>query len=93
MQRQINHYNIIEEQVLKFYLKEMSSLPITFPVEGYISVFRMMPPKERAQRRVGQKRQVRKLKADIMKKGITLQLNSLLFKGSTRAKCFVQREN
>ena len=81
MQRQINHYNIIEEQVLKFYLKEMSSLPITFPVEGYISVFRMMPPKERAQRRVGQKRQGRKLKADIMKKGITLQLNSLLFKG------------
>ena len=71
----------------------MSSLPITFPVEGYISVFRMMPPKERAQRRVGQKRQGRKLKADIMKKGITLQLNSLLFKGSTRAKCFVQSEN
>lgn len=93
MQRQINHYNIIEEQVLKFHLKEMSSLSITFPVEGYISVIRMMPPKERAPRRVGPKRQGRKLKADIMKKGITLQLNSLLFKGSTRAKCFVQREN
>ena len=92
MPRQINHYNITEEQVLKFHLKGMSSLPITFPVEGYISVVRMMPPKK-AHRRVGQKRQGRKLNADIMKKGITLQLNSLLFKGSTRAKCFVQREN
>lgn len=46
MQRQINHYNITAEQVLKFHLKEMPSLPITFPVEGSISVVRMMPPKE-----------------------------------------------
>lgn len=46
MQRQINHYNIIVEQVLKFHLKETPSLPITFLVEGSISVIRMMPPKE-----------------------------------------------
>lgn len=55
MQRQMKHYNIIAEQMLKFHLEEMSSLHITFPVEGYIGVIRMMPPRQRAKRRLGLK--------------------------------------
>lgn len=57
--------------MLKFHLEEMSSLHIMFPVEGSISVVRMMLPRQRVKRKAGQK-MGRKLEADIMKKGITL---------------------
>lgn len=79
--------------MLPFYSEEMSSLRVIFPVKGYSSLVQNDATETKSKEKGWAERQGRKLKPNIMKKGITLQLNSLLFKGSTRAKCFVQREN
>lgn len=78
--------------MIKFHLEEMSSLHITYPSEDYSSPVRMMLPRQRAKGRAGP--QVREGSINpYNEKGGTSQLNSLLFKGSTRAECFVKREN
>lgn len=81
-----------KKKTIKLHLEEMSSLNITYPFEDHSSPVRMMLPRQRARGRVGP--QVREGSINqYNKKGVTSQLNSLLFKGSTRAECFVKREN
>lgn len=81
-----------EKKMIKFHLEKMSSLHITYPFEDYSSPVWMMLPRQRAKGRAGP--QVREGSINpYNEKGVTSQLNSLLFKGSTRAECFVKREN
>ena len=94
MQEKAMHDNVTagKKKMIKFHLEEMSSRHITYPFEDDGSPAKMMLPRQRARGRAGPCD--REGSTDrCNEKGITLQLNSLLFKGSTRAECFVKREN
>jgi hypothetical protein len=41
--------------MIKFHLEKMSSLLITYVFENYMSLITMMPPRQKARRRVGLK--------------------------------------
>lgn len=95
MQEKAKHDNVTcrkKKKKIKFHLEEMSSQHITYPFEDYSSPAKMMLPRQRARGRVGPRDREGSTN-QYNEKGITLWLNSLLFKGNTRAECFVKREN
>lgn len=84
-QKQTRHYNITEKQRLNFHSEEMSSLPVLFPVAGYMGLVRMMPPRQRAWRRVGRK-MAKEAQAKYHEKGNNLTAKQFTFQRQHKGK-------
>lgn len=63
----------------------MSSLPVLFPVAGYMGLVRMMPPRQRARRRVGRK-MAKEAQAKYHEKGNNLTAKQFTFQRQHKGK-------